>query len=521
MKSALILPILLFGATHGPFAYAQSSGTFTAVASMAKARSLHTATLLQDGRVLIAGGVDESSTRISGAEIYDPVKQTFEPAGNMTAARAMHAATLLPDGRVLIVGGEQTSPGPNGIMPGQSAELYDPFTDSFTATGSLLMARQGFNATLLANGRVLITGGVTGVGNTGYTIGDAEIYDPGTGAFTIAGSYAGSLTSLNSAVFGFGSVTTLLADGTTLFATEPASQIYNPATSTFSLRGPINVTWAVPGGNTFTPDYIVDQTATLLLNGRILLAGGENEDTGYYRTAQLYDAPTGAFVPTGNMTKSRGGHTATVLPDGRVLIAGGNTAPCDADGCWVTGPDASTELYDPAQGVFADAGNMTVARDSHTATLLNNGDVLMVGGYSYTGPSPFGGFIETSTSSAELYHSSAAYSALTLFSLAGDGTGQGIIWHATGQLAAPQNPASSGEILSMFVRGLAEGGVIPPQVAVADQMAQVLYFGDAPGYPGYNQVNFRVPNGITLGAAVPVLLTYLGRTSKEVTIALQ
>jgi hypothetical protein len=87
----------------------------------------------------------------------------------------------------------------------------------------------------------------------------------------------------------FGSVSALLADGTILFAAEPASQVYDPVTASFSLRGPVQVTWAVPGGNTFTPDYIVEQTATLLLNGKLLLAGGENEDTGYYRTAQLYD----------------------------------------------------------------------------------------------------------------------------------------------------------------------------------------------------------------------------------------
>jgi hypothetical protein len=407
-------------------------------------------------------------------------------------------------------------------MPGQSAELYDPSTGNFTPTGSLQMARQGFNATLLANGKVLITGGAAGFTDSGYVIGDAEIYDPATGGFTAAGSYAGALASANTYIFGFGSVSALLADGTTLFATEPAAQLYDPAADTFSLRGPINVTWAVPGGNTFTPNYIVEQTASLLLNGRILLAGGENEDTGYYRTAQLYDAATGAFIPTGNMLKSRGGHTATVLPDGRVLITGGNTEPCGDIGCWVTGPDSTAELYDPLQGVFTDAGSMTTSRYGHSATLLDNGDVLIVGGMSYTGPNPFGGFIETSMASAELYHASTASPAPALFSVAADGTGQGIVWHAaTGLLASPQNPVVAGEILSMYVAGLAEGGVIPPQVAVGGQMAQVLYFGDAPGYPGYFQVNFRAPAGVAPGSGVPVRLTYLFRSSNGVMIAAQ
>ena len=326
------------------------------------------------------------------------------------------------------------------------------------------MGRQGFNATLLANGKVLVTGGAASFRDSGYVIGDAEIYDPATGGFTAAGSYAGALADANTGIFGgFGSVSTLLADGTTLFAAEPAAQLYNPATDTFSLRAPINVTWAVPGGNTFTPNYIEEQTASLLLNGRILLAGGENGDTGYYRTAQLYDAATGAFIPTGNMLKSRGGHTATVLPDGRALITGGNTEPCGDNGCWVTGPDSTAELYDPLQGVFTDAGSMTTSRYGHSATLLDNGDVLIVGGMSYTGPSPVGGFIETSTASAELYHASTASPAPALFPAAAGETGQGIVWHAaTGQLASPQNPVVAGEILSMYAAGFGRGWRMHP-----------------------------------------------------------
>ncbi len=306
MKTTFILAILILA--HGPFALAQSpAATFTAVANMAAARSSHTATLLQDGRVLITGGVDEHSARLSSAEIYDPTQRTFTPTGSMTLARSGHTATLLPDGRVLIVGGEQTPPGQNGIEPGQSAELFDPSAGNFTPTGGLLIGRQGFNATLLATGKVLITGGAAGTTDSGYTIGDPEVYDPTTGAFAAAGAYSGSLAGLNSGVWGFGSVSALLADGTTLFATGPASQVYDPSTATFSLRGPISVTWALPGGNTFTPSYIVEQTASLLLNGKVLLAGGENEDTGYYRTAELYDPASGTFGPTGNMLKSRGG----------------------------------------------------------------------------------------------------------------------------------------------------------------------------------------------------------------------
>ena len=112
--------------------------------------------------------------------------------------------------------------------------------------------------------------------------------------------------------------------------------------------------------------------------------------------------------------------------------------------------------------------------------------------------------------------------AVVLFSLSGDGQGQGAIWHtATGQIASSNNPTVAGEILSMYTTSLVEGGVIPPQVAIDGKLAEILYFGDAPGYPGYNQVNFRVPNGVEPGSAVSVRLTYIGRPSNAVTIGVR
>jgi uncharacterized protein (TIGR03437 family) len=109
-----------------------------------------------------------------------------------------------------------------------------------------------------------------------------------------------------------------------------------------------------------------------------------------------------------------------------------------------------------------------------------------------------------------------------LFSLAGDGQSQGDIWHAaTGQIAAANNPAVAGEALSMYTTNLVHGGVMPPQIAIGGRLAEILFFGDAPGYPGYFQVNFRVPSGVAPGSAVSVHLTYLGRPSNEVTIAAQ
>jgi len=469
---------------------------------MQSPRARHTATLLQDGRVLIAGGeICCSSTvpALATTEIYDPATKGFTSAANMTTARSGHTATLLPDGRVLIVGGDSS----NG-----TAELYDPSTGKFTATGSLLMSQTGFNATLLANGKVLIAGGV----NSAYAVADAEVFDPATGQFTTAGPYVAGLTG---AFTGNASTSTLLPDGTVLFEREPAAQIYNPATATFNLSGSMSITFL---GNPVAPDYVDGQTATLLLNGTVLVAGGANEDLGRFNSTELYNPASGVFATGTSMLRPREDHTATLLPDGTILMAGGESQNCNGNSCSFSGSESTLELYDPAKGTFAAAGNMLYPRVFHTATLLNTGDVLITGGEAW------GGFDLDygSLAATELYHPAVVSPPPALFSLDGSGQGQGAIWNATtGQVASSQTPSVAGQILSMYASGLAEGGAIPPQVAVGGQLAEILYSGDAPGYPGYFQVNFRVPDGVSPGAAVPVRLSYLGRPSNAVTIATQ
>ncbi len=161
---------------------------------------------------------------------------------------------------------------------------------------------------------------------------------------------------------------------------------------------------------------------------------------------------------------------------------------------------------------------MTGPRETHTATLLNDGRVLIAGGESYGGI----GILFGSTATAELYTPAVLVPAPQLFSLSMDGKGQGAIWHATtGEVASSSSPAVAGEVLSMYTSNLIEGAAIPPQVAAGGRLAEVLYFGDAPGYAGFNQVNFRVPSGIAPGSTVPVRLSYVGRASNAVTIAVQ
>ena len=337
---------------------------------MTTARSEHTATLIADGRVLLAGGYGAGNSELSSAELYDPSSATFTATGRMTAGRRMHTATLLPNGQVLIVGG--IGAGGSALS---SAELYDPASGTFTATGNLTNARGGHTAILLANRSVLIVGGY---GNY-PTVAGAELYDPVTGTFAATGAYLGS------GACDFCPPATLLADGRVLFAGQHPAQLYDPATGAFSITG--------------TMIYGCDDAATLLTNGKVLFAGGEGDECGRSSSAELYDPATGMFASTGNMAWRRSWHTLTLMPGGMVLAAGGETDSCSGNFCMFAGSVASAELYEPSTGAFIPTGSMTAPRETHTATLLKNGSVLIAGGVSYGGIGLFFGGI----SSAELY----------------------------------------------------------------------------------------------------------------------
>jgi len=464
----LLLGLVAFASTI----LAQTPGTFTATGNMTTGRVGHTATLLVDGKVLIAGGSQGHFPYLSSAELYDPATGTFTPTGNMTSGRVGHIATLLPDGRVLIVGGN---------IPA-TAELYDPSTGTFTATGSLTEPSLPYfgygtnRATLLADGRVLIVR--TPVG--------AELYDPGTGTFTETG---------DPTVAHFFDTSTLLADGRVLFSESGGSALYDPRAGTF--RGTGN-------------QHGYESTATLLPNGKVLVTGG-NDDPGPNDLAEVYDSSTGIFTFTGRMIAPRANHAATLLPDGKALITGGSSLTG-----WGTGGPmiyscclSSAELYDPGTGLFVSAGSMAAGRAGHTMTLLGNGNVLIAGGDGDAGV----------PATAELYHPVTPIPPPALLSLSGDGQGQGAIQHAgTTRIASADDPAFAGEYLSIYLIGLADGSVIPPQVAIGGRSAEITFFGNVPGYPGLNVVNIRMPSGVAPGPAVSVRLTYLSRSSNAVTI---
>jgi hypothetical protein len=266
---------------------------------MASASEAHTATLMQNGKVLIAGGSSEGGTDFASTQLYDPVTGTFTATVSMTAARSAHTATLLPSGKVLIAGGSHYTG--QYFQPLASAELYDPGAGTFAATDSMTAPRDGHTATLLQNGKVLIVGG--DISTT-----TAELYDPAAGTFAATGAPT---------VKEFRQRATLLSNGMVLiggglnplsaaFPNEKRSELYDPNTGTFTATGSMTVMRGGPG-------------VTLLNDGRVLVVGGRSDTS-----AEIYNPTTGTFTATGSMTVVRTGPTATLLGNGQVLVVGGN-----------------------------------------------------------------------------------------------------------------------------------------------------------------------------------------------------
>ena len=282
--------------------------------------------------------------------------------------------------------------------------------------------------------------------------------------------------------------------------TRPA-QLYDPVTGAFQLAG-----------------KMVDSdrfTATTLADGKVLFTGGSW--TGRTSTSELYDPASDSFHASASMADRRGWHSATLLPDGTALIVGGETESCFSNSCFFAGSLDSAEVYDSTQDRFTATGRMAVQREVHTATLLNDGRVLVAGGVSYGGIGLFYG----AETSAELYHPQVLIPAPRLLTV-GEAGRQGRILHGgTGRIVTEADPATAGEILEVYLKGLMDGSVLPPTVVIGGRMAEVLLFGNSPSIEGVNLAHVRVPDGIVPGPEVGVRLMYLERTSNEVTIGVR
>jgi len=294
-----------------------ATGDFTLTGQMNAGRVGHSAILLPDGSVLLAGGeiVAGIWAGIASAERYDPATGTFSQTGNMTKARMEHSATLLPDGSVLVAGGRTDYL----ASPETTAELYNPASGIFSPTaGNMHMGRAGHTATLLPDGRVLVVGGGTLT---------AELYNPVSGTFDPTGDPHK----------GHGAATLLpngqvLMTGAAEFGYPEEYELYDPSSGSFILNG--------TGTSTSWSD---GHSATLLSTGMVLIVGSEypGEDLA---SAELYDPVTSTYTPLGDANDPRLFHTATLLPNGQVLLAGSGFVPVQGGRGTIS---ATAEIYVP------------------------------------------------------------------------------------------------------------------------------------------------------------------------------
>ncbi|MGD0089589.1 MAG: kelch repeat-containing protein [Planctomycetota bacterium] len=307
------------------------------------------AILLKNGKVLVAGGTGSDFSPLATAEIYDPATGTWSATGSMATPRA-GAAVLLSDGRVLVAGGYD---GTNMVA---SAEVFDPATGTWSATGSMAAARS-CSLVLLGDGRVLALGGMGNSFNAYQA--SAEIYDPASGKWSATGSLA-TARSAPAVLLKNGKV--LVAGGMSSNGNYLATaEIYDPATGSW--------------GGTGSRAAAGSAALALLQDGRVLAAGGGNAEGGVTANAEIYDPAAGTWSATGSLAAARWAGIV-LLNDGRAMVAGGQAGSSSDQ---VIVDRASVEIYDPGTGKWTTTWPMNTPRSS-SATLLNNGKVLVAGG---------------------------------------------------------------------------------------------------------------------------------------------
>ena len=362
IKPALIAILMLISSIFLRGTITQPTiGNWLSAGSMTEPRSHAASALLQDGRILIAGG-DSGSGPVASAEFFDTTG-AFAAAPPMSMPRSAHSATVLADGRILVAGGV------TGAAATNSAEIFDPLSNAWAPVpGGMIQARSNHTASLLSDGRVLFAGGE----NAGSAIALLEVFDPVTGSFSSVGAMSTPRKSFASAVLQDGRV--LLIGGSNDSDPLASTEIFDPQSNSIA-AGPV---LSAPRMN---------HSATTLLNGQVLVAGGStvtsNPDGSAssvdLASAEIYDSAAGNFaVSASSLAAPRRDHGAFLLPNNNsVLIVGGTS-----DGNEV----ATAELFVPSNGIFATTGAPLVARQhSVGASLKQDGILLLAGGSNSTG----------------------------------------------------------------------------------------------------------------------------------------
>ncbi len=287
--------------------------TFSATGSMSVARTGHTATLLNNGTVLVTGGVNPGLGSDRTAEIYNPATGSFTLVGNMAEGRAWHTASLLVDGRVLIAGGAEGNVNDFGLFPTQTAEIYDPATQSFGPAGDMPKEAAFHTASVLLDGTVLVVGGEGNSCPNGAP--GLAIFDPASNSFNASVSLPERRAEHTA---------TTLNDGRVLITggQDPCAVFGTPT----GLVGQVTIRDTAVVFDRATSSYSSQKTmreprsghsATLLADGKVLVVGS---------MAELFDPATGSFAITGDPNVPSGGRRATRLSDGRVLFIGSGSA---------------------------------------------------------------------------------------------------------------------------------------------------------------------------------------------------
>jgi len=337
--------------------YDPATGVWTATAGLRIARFSFSTTLLADGRVLVAGGWNSQSDYLTSAEVYNPQTDTWTPTGAMNHPRGHHIGTLLPNGNVLVTGGIDVFTSVTA-----TAEVYNSDTGAWTLTGPLSSGRSDYLSTLLPNGKVLVAGGFSA---HGLYLTNCELYDPNSGKWTNTGPLNVARTATRTGH----STATLLPDGKVLAAggnvyqenangTLASAELFDPASGTWTM------TDSLPGPRS-------DHTATLLLTGKVLVAGGTDGTTNL-SSAVLYDPANGSWTTTTSLLAAHEDHGASLLPNGTVLVMGGNDT--------TSFPTAKAEVYDPGLGF-----NASSQPQIDSVSLLTSGNGLKVSGSGFGG----------------------------------------------------------------------------------------------------------------------------------------
>jgi hypothetical protein len=346
-RSVFVALVLFAFSLHATAPGSNAAGSLTAGPTMLEPRSGHSATLLPDGKVLIAGGMRRNQDFYKSSELYDPATGKFERSGDMTIARVGQAAVLLPSGEVLIAGGWV------GRGCTDSAELYDPATRRFLPIAKMTTRRGRPSATLLADGDVLITGGADHDSPEGVS--SAELFRSATLSFQAIEPMHYARISHTATLLQDGRVLIVGGRGETLAA---VAELYDPKTKKFSETGRL-----------ITARY--KHTAGLLPDGRVLIAGGSDgrDWNGKLSSAEIFDPVAGRFAAAAALNDARFKlpETSVLLKSGELIIAGGSR---------------NVEIFNPTSGKFKVVpGEMHDLRHFMSETKLNDGSVLLAGGY--------------------------------------------------------------------------------------------------------------------------------------------